>query len=68
WPGISPRGGCILPNGLEASPSIRRSVVGQGVAIDEGVTLDRCIVWPDVRVERSATNAVITADHIVAVS
>jgi len=68
WPGISPRGGCILPNGLEASPSIRRSVVGQGVAIEEGVTLDRCIVWPDVRVKRSATNAVITADHIVAVS
>jgi NDP-sugar pyrophosphorylase family protein len=68
WPGISPRGGCILPNGLEASPSIRRSVVGRGVAIEEGVTLDRCIVWPNVRVQRSATNAVITADHIVAVS
>jgi hypothetical protein len=38
------------------------------VELAKGVTLDRCVVWPDTTVTRSATNAVITPEHRIEVS
>jgi NDP-sugar pyrophosphorylase family protein len=64
WPGVSPRGGCILPDGLEPSDRIRQSVVGPCVQIAEGVTLDRCVIWPNTRVTRSARDAILFGDTL----
>ena len=63
WPGIEPRDGCILPARFEPGANVRQSVIGAGVRISEGVHLDRCVVWPGTQVTKSATNAVLTADH-----
>ncbi len=68
WPGVHPREGCLLPEGFEPRESIRQSVVGENVAIADGVTLDRCVVWPNTRVERSACDTVLTPSHHVAVA
>jgi ADP-glucose pyrophosphorylase len=63
WPGVTPRGGCILPASVEPSESVRHSVIGEEVQICEGATLDRCVVWPGTRVESSAVDAVLTPRH-----
>ena len=63
WPGVEPRGGCILPDELEPSANVRRSVIGPEVDLAPGVRLDRCVVWPGTRVTESATNAVLTPQH-----
>ncbi len=63
WPGVEPRDGCILPASLDPSENIRRSVVGEDVEVANGVTLDRCVVWPGTTVTRSASGAVITPKH-----
>lgn len=63
WPGIESRDGCILADDIEPRASIRQSIVGAGVSIANGVTVDRCVVWPGTTVVRSATSAVITPDH-----
>lgn len=68
WPGVTPRGGCVLPDDLEASALIQRSVIGEGARLADGVAIDRCVVWPGTRVERSARNAVLTPEHQVIVS
>jgi NDP-sugar pyrophosphorylase family protein len=68
WPGVDPRDGCILPTGVDPSAALRRSVVGEGARFAEGVTIDRCVVWPGARVEESARDAVITPEHHVAIS
>jgi len=68
WPGVTPRGGCILPKTIEPSPRIQRSVIGEGAQLADGVTLDRCVVWPGARVDQSIENAVITPEHRVLVS
>ena len=68
WPGVEPCGGCILSGSAEPSDNIRRSVIGADVQIGEGVALDRCVVWSGTRVDRSATNAVITPEHRIEVS
>jgi len=68
WPDIVPRAGCIVPNGMEPSARIRRSVIGAGATIDERVELDRCVVWPSTRVTRSASGAVLTPKHRLEVS
>ena len=68
WPGVEPRDGCILPASLAPSASIRQSVVGSDVELRQGVTLDRCVVWPGTTVTRSATRAVITPEHRIEVS
>ena len=68
WPGVSPRDGSILPDDRESSEQIRRSVVGEGARVEDGVTLDRCVVWPSTTVDRSASNAVITPDHRIELS
>ncbi len=63
WPGVEPRDGCILPDALEPSANVRRSVIGTEVDIAPGVQLDRCVVWPGTHVTGSATNAVLTPEH-----
>lgn len=68
WPCVEPHEGCILPASVEPSETIRQSVVGADVEIGEGVTLERCVVWPGSRVGHSATNAVITPEHRIEVS
>jgi ADP-glucose pyrophosphorylase len=57
-----------LAASVEPCASIRQSVVGANVELAKGVTLDRCVVWPDTTVTRSATNAVITPEHRIEVS
>jgi NDP-sugar pyrophosphorylase family protein len=63
WPGITPRGGCLLPPSVEPSDHVRHSVIGEDVQIEEGATLERCVVWPGTRVASSAVNAVLTPRH-----
>ncbi len=60
WPGVEPRDGCITPPGLETVSGITSSVIGEGATVQGGVTLDRCVVWPETRVTHSASNAVLT--------
>lgn len=68
WPGVEPQGGCILPGSMEPSERVRDCVVGEGVTLDEGVTLERCVVWSGTRVTESASNAVLTPEHRVELS
>jgi len=68
WPGVEPHDGCILGASVKPSRNIRRSVIGPGAQIEEGVALDECVVWPSTRVTRSATRAVITPQHRIEVS
>ena len=63
WHGVETQDGCIFAPAVEPSANIRQSVVGADVSIEDGVTLDRCIVWPGTRVTNSATNAVLTPQH-----
>ena len=63
WPGVEPVEGCILPASVEPSENIRRSVIGADVEVANGMTLDRCVVWPGTTVTRSASGAVITPKH-----
>jgi ADP-glucose pyrophosphorylase len=57
-----------LPDGLDPSEQVRQSVIGHGVQLAEGVTLDRCVVWAHTKVRRSARNAVITPEHRIELS
>ncbi|UCF46392.1 MAG: NDP-sugar synthase [Myxococcales bacterium] len=68
WRGVEPRDGCILGGSIERPENIRRSVIGSNVHVGEGVVLDRCVVWPGSRVDRSATDAVITPKHRIELS
>jgi NDP-sugar pyrophosphorylase family protein len=68
WPGVEPRGGCILPESLDALETVQRSILGDGVRLDDGVTLDECVVWPGTRVARSATRSVLTPEHRIEIS
>jgi len=63
WPGIEPRGGCILHESVRPSAGIQRSVIGADVRVQRGVTLDRCVVWSGTTVTESATNAILTPQH-----
>jgi NDP-sugar pyrophosphorylase family protein len=65
WPGIEPRDRCILPTSVSPSSNVRNSVIGENVRLQDGVTLDRCVVWSGTNVEQSATNAILTpADRL----
>jgi NDP-sugar pyrophosphorylase family protein len=63
WPGLHARADCILPDALEPSENIQQCVIGPNVQLAKGITLDRCVVWPNTSVGRSASNAVITPEH-----
>lgn len=68
WPGVAPRGRCILPPELPTSSRFEHCVIGQGARIDPSVRLSRCVVWPGARVTRSAEDQVITPEGAVPVS
>ncbi len=69
WPGIVPIDGSLFETGAPADHSqIRNSVVGAGVRIEAGVSIDRCVVWPDSVIARSASRAVITPEHRIELS
>ena len=68
WPGVRPHEGCILPASFESSEQVAHSVLGEGVQLGTGVTLDRCVVWPRTTVTRSARNAVLTPEHRIELS
>jgi NDP-sugar pyrophosphorylase family protein len=68
WPGVEPQGGCILHASVRLSATIRRSVIGADVTIRQGVTLDRCVVWPSTTVTQTASNAIITPKHRIEIS
>jgi NDP-sugar pyrophosphorylase family protein len=66
WPGVEPVDGSILADDVRHA-GLARSVVGKGVRIDPGVELRRCVVWPDTHVTQSATDAVLTRAHRLAI-
>lgn len=68
WPGVEAHGGSILPAGLEPYDRIRRCVIAPGAHIRDGVSLDRCVVWPDTMVERDASDAVLTPAGVLRVA
>jgi NDP-sugar pyrophosphorylase family protein len=68
WPGIVAENGSILASSIEEPGRVRHSVIGEDVRLDEGVTLDRCVVWAGTQVGRSASNAVLTPVHRLEVS
>jgi len=63
WPGVEPLGRNVLAQGVESDGRIRRSVIGRGARLDEGVELDACVVWPGSHVTQSSRNAVVTPRH-----
>ncbi len=67
-PGVEPRDGSLLAPSVEPSANVQNSVVGAGARVGEGVTLQRCVVWPGTTVTESATNAVITPSHRIDVN
>jgi NDP-sugar pyrophosphorylase family protein len=68
WPGVTPTEGCILPDGEPRLDGVEQSVIGEGVRVDTGVSLRRCVVWPGAHVTQPATNAVITPEHRIELS
>lgn len=63
WPGVEPTRGNLLAHGIENGLDgrhVEQSVVGADVVLEEGVSLDRCVVWPGSRVTRSARDAIVT--------
>lgn len=69
WPGVVPVNGNLLEAGAPAYCSeIRNSVVGAGVHIAAGVSIDACVVWPDSVITRSTSRAVITPKHRIELS
>ncbi len=68
WEGVEPRDGSLLAPSVEPSANVQNSVVGAGARVGEGVTLQRCVVWPGTTVTESATNAVITPSHRIDVN
>lgn len=78
WPGIQPHDGNLISaeiiehdsteGATKAPPRIQRSVVGDRARLDEGVTLEECVVWPGTRVTTSARRAVLTPHHRIELS
>ncbi|MEM8608990.1 MAG: sugar phosphate nucleotidyltransferase [Myxococcota bacterium] len=71
WPGVMPRGGNLWDDATAeacAGQHVENSVVGAGVHLEDGVSLERCVVWPGTHVSSSATNAIVTPDYNLAIS
>lgn len=71
WPGVVPVDGSLLaPDRVAVADrsAIRNSVVGAGVQIAGGASVDACVVWPDSVITRSASRAVITPEHRIELS
>ncbi len=70
WPGIDPIDGNLVAldrTAPEARSSITHSVVGEGVTLARGATLDRCVVWPGSVVETPQRGAIVTPWDTIAV-
>lgn len=64
WPGVVAHGGNLLADDLGDDESkIQGSVVGQGVTLAPGASVSRCVVWPNVTIDESVQDAVITEAH-----
>ncbi len=71
WPGVVPVDGSLLAENLSVAAhrsAIRSSVVGAGVQIAAGASIDACVVWPDSVITHSASRAVITPEHRIELS
>lgn len=68
WPGITHDiRGIVHETARVKEASITASVVGDEAIVDPGVSLERCVVWPNAHVTTSARDAIITPFGIVAV-
>jgi mannose-1-phosphate guanylyltransferase len=69
WASLAVSDGSLVhgPAQVDASATVRSSVVGARAVVDRGVTLDRVVVWDGARVERSVSNAVVTPNGVVPV-
>lgn len=68
WPGIEPSaGGVVAAPSAQLAPGVtlRETVVGADAQIGAGVSLERCVVWPGARVERSLREAIVLSDGLV---
>jgi NDP-sugar pyrophosphorylase family protein len=65
WPGIDPdsdRGLCDASAILGVGAKLRHSVIGARAELAPGTELERCVVWPDARVQGAHRDAVIMSD------
>jgi NDP-sugar pyrophosphorylase family protein len=65
WPGIEPdpkRGLCDASAQLGANTQLLHSVVGARAVLAPGTHLERCVVWPDARVQGAHRDAVLMSD------
>ncbi|UJR80440.1 nucleotidyltransferase family protein [Sandaracinus amylolyticus] len=66
WPGIDPARDAVHPSAsLGARVALHETTVGAGARIEDGVTLERCVVWPGTRVTESARDLVLLGAHRV---
>jgi mannose-1-phosphate guanylyltransferase len=65
WPGIAPDAEgalCASDVRLGDDARVRQSAVGSGAQIAPGVTVERCVIWPQARVERDLDSCVVLPD------
>jgi NDP-sugar pyrophosphorylase family protein len=65
WPGIEPdaRGVlCASDARVGERAELQESVIGAGARIDDGVVLERCVVWPGRQVSESYHDAILLPD------
>ncbi|MEY4580898.1 MAG: hypothetical protein RL701_5601 [Pseudomonadota bacterium] len=66
WPGIDPNANGVLLATTARVPAdavLRNCVVGADTQLAAGIELDRCVIWPGARVDRSYSNTVILPNH-----
>jgi mannose-1-phosphate guanylyltransferase len=71
WPGLTVDAGQVIKADdvtLRPGSSLRQCVLGAAVDIASGVQLERCVVWPNTCVTRSARDAILLPDVAVAVA
>ena len=65
WPGIEPdERGVLCASDVRVGERVqlRESVVGAGARIDDGIELERCVVWPGAHVSESRRAAILLPD------
>lgn len=66
WPGLDPAREAVHASAtVGASAVLRETTIGARACVAEGVTLERCVVWPRTRVTASARDAVLAGAHCV---
>ena len=68
WPGVEPRGG-VIDDGADISPDahVSASVIGAGVRVNDGASVERCVVWPDTVVTGAHHDSILTPEHTIKV-